>query len=505
MVRAVVREGLLCFAVFFIIFTLTHSGYDESEAPYQYMVARQILTAHALGFSEPQRGIFKVAPNGRTYASHEIGNSLFMLPYVLLNVQLERQLTPRIGQLKVRLLTRFLTASLSSVYAAAGLTLIFVLLRVFFAQTLRAALMNALILGFCSYYWTYSRSLFDGLLCATLLCAATLLLFLYGRSGDLKLLVLAFCFLGLGFISRLTMAIPIAAAFFYLGLVLRFNWKSTVRAVIIAAFVLLPFFAWQAYYNHLRTGNALISAVQTYEDNGLTGDLRTHVLGLLISPGKGVLVYAPPVLLALFCFPAFLRRYPREALYIGMIGLAWLLIHAKLGNNWHGTFGWGPKHFITIAPVVAIPFLVCGRKVFRSPAKMAFAGISLCFGFVLAVASIIGNDHYRLEFANIQGIDEHHIVWSLMESQTVDMLRSSSRNIARMFVSAPWDVVPAASAMDQHASNTVNVWLVTAYHEGVPAAVVALAAVLLLSLLICCFWFLLRTRPAGHRMSAGYQ
>jgi len=376
-VACAVREGLLCFAAFFIIFTLTHSGYDDSEAPYQYMVARQILIAHALGFSEPQPGIFKVAPNGRTYASHEIGNSLFMLPYAWLNVQLERQLTPRIGEPKVRLLTRFLTSSLSSVYAAAGLTFIFVLLRFFFAQTLRAALINVLILGFCSFYWTYSRSLFDGLLCATLLCAATLLLFFYGRRGDGRLLVLAFCFFGLGFISRVTMVIPIAAGFLFLGLILHSNQKRCARAMVIAAFVLLPFFVWQAYYNHLRTGNALVNAVQTYENNSLTGNLRTHVAGLLISPGKGVLVYAPPVLLALFCFPAFFRRYRAEALYISVIGLAWLLVHAKLVGNWHGTFAWGPRHFLTIAPVVAIPFLVSGRKVFRSVARMAFAG-SVC-------------------------------------------------------------------------------------------------------------------------------
>jgi len=57
--------------------------------------------------------------------------------------------------------------------------------------------------------------------------------------------------------------------------------------------------------------------------------------------------------------------------------------------------------------------------------------------------------------------------------------------------------VPAASTMDQHASNTLNVWLVTAYHEGVPVIVVALAAVLLLSLVIGCFWLLLRSPPAN--------
>jgi predicted ABC-type sugar transport system permease subunit len=210
------------------------------------------------------------------------------------------------------------------------------------------------------------------------------------------------------------------------------------------------------------------------------------------------------LLLSLFCFPAFFRRYQAEALYIGMIGITWLLIHAKLAGNWHGQFSWGPKHFITITPLVAIPFLVCGREVFRPAAKVAFAGISLSFGFLLAVAAIIGNPHYRLEFAYIRGTDEHRFIWSPTESQSVDMLRSSSRNVARMFANVPWDVVPKASAMDQHASNTANVWLLTAYHEGVPAIVVVLTAVLLLSLLICCVWFLLRPPQVGQHIAAEF-
>jgi hypothetical protein len=491
------REALLCFTAIFFTFMLTTNGNDNSEeAAYSYRVAKQILTAHSIGFSEPQTGVFNRAPDGRFYESYDLGNTLFMLPTTWLDEQVLRRMGPRIGQARTHFVWRFVLATLSPVYCAVSLALIYVMLRTLFGQTKRLALANVIILGFCSFYWNYSRDLADSVLCSTLLCAATLLLFLFGKTQGVQQLIAAFCFLGLGLITRPTMLIPIAAAFLYLGALFYQDWKRLVRVAFIAGLSLIPFVAWQLYYNHFRSGNALVSPLQAFyrADNGLTGDLASHVPGLLISPGKGILVYAPPVFLALFCFPLFFKRYRAEALYTAAIGLGWLLVHAKLANNWYGAWGWGPRHFIAVTPILALPFLVSGWRVFSSKPKAAFASLSLLFGFVLATSATIGDWLYRLGFTVAQGRGER-LVWSLTENQAIDMIASSSRNVARLFTDIPFDVVPAASTMNQRASNTVNVWLVTAYHQGIPAIAVLLAAALLLAGAAGCFWRLLRPVP----------
>jgi hypothetical protein len=491
---AIVREALLCFAATLFLFMLTINGHDNSEqAWYSYRVAKQMLTAHAIGFDEPQTGVFNRAPNGRYYESYELGNAVFLLPMTWLNEHLRSILIPRVGEAKALFVWRFVFASMSPIECAAGLALVFAMLRTSFGQSRRRALANVLILGFCSYYWNYSRNLADSVLCCTLLCAATLLLFSFGRTLSARRLILAFCFLGLGLTTRVTMLVPIAAAFLYLGSVLRLDWRRLVRTSILAAATLLPFVAWQMYYNHLRTGNALMSPLEAFykADNGLTGDLATHVPGLLISPGKGIFVYAPPVFLALFCFPAFFKHYRAEALYTGAIGLAWLALHARLANNWYGAWGWGPRHFIAVTPILALPFLVSGWRVFASRWKLVFAGLCLFFGFVLATSATIGDWLYRLEFAFAQGRGDR-LIWSLRENQAADMMTSSGRNVARLFTDIPFDIVPGSSAMNQRASNTVNVWLVTAYQQGIPGIAVALAALLLMSLTVGSFWFLMR-------------
>jgi dolichyl-phosphate-mannose-protein mannosyltransferase len=497
------RQALLCFLGMSCIFLLTTNGNDNNEeADYSYRVAKQILTQRRISFTEPESGVFKPGPNGLYYESYEIGNSLFMLPMTWANERLRGVLTPRIGAAKANFVWRFVFACWAPVYCAAGLACIFLLLRTRFDQTLQQALLNVVLLGFCSYYWNFSRNLGDPVLCCALLCAATVPLFLYGRNFEPKLLILAFALLGVGLITRLTMAIPIVAAFLYLAVALNFDWKRLAKPTTIAAATLVPFVAWQVYYNYIRTGNVITSPLQVFykSDNGLTGNLLSHLPALLISPGKGVLVFVPPALLALFCFPTFFRRYRAEAFYVATIGLGWLLFHSKLANNWYGAWGWGPRHFITVAPILVIPFLVCRSQVFSSRPTLVFARICLTFGFVLALSAEIGDWLYRLGFKEFQ---DHHAtpLWSLTQNQAVDMMVSSARNLARLFTHSPYDVLPAASPMSQQASNTVNIWLVTAYHQGVPIAAIAVAAALLTAAAALAFWSLLQTK--SRTVSAG--
>ncbi len=78
------------FIFFWALFACTNSGVDNSEGLFHYRVALQIIKHGQLGFDTPQEGVFQIAPNGRFYAGHEIGNTLFMLPTALFNVFLEK-------------------------------------------------------------------------------------------------------------------------------------------------------------------------------------------------------------------------------------------------------------------------------------------------------------------------------------------------------------------------------------------------------------------------------
>ncbi len=481
--RSIYREGLLLLSALVLFLVFTHSGFDTSEAGYHYSIAERIVRHGELSFPEPRPGIYTVAPNGRTYASHEIGDTLVLLPVAGVNALVEKLLTPRFGEATVERLTQFLFAMHGALFIALGATFLYLMLRLVFRQSVRTAAAGILLMVFCSYYWNYSRYLFDGILCSVLLTAGALFLFLYARSpARTVLLVAAFACLGFGVITRVSMIIPVFAAALYLLIQQHRAPLRLAGTAAIAALTLAPFALWQLYYNHLRTGDWLLSPVQTSQyalNNGLTGNLLDGVAGLLFSPGKSVFVYVPIALLSLLCLHRFWRRYPLESMFVLVVACGWLLLHAKL-QSWYGAWGYGPRHFATLVPLLALPFLV-ERPTLTSPLFKKLAAFLLTFGCVLAAASITTNWHYRMALAHAQdrGADRD-LVWSPVNNQAVDILKAAAGNVQRLLFGGPYEKIPPYSEINLAASNSINVWLHTAYLQGVPWWLLTGCGVLLL-------------------------
>ena len=91
-------------------------------------------------------------------------------------------------------------------------------------------------------------------------------------------------------------------------------------------------------------------------------------------------------------------------------------------------------------PCLVLPFLVVRNEI-RSRAFHLLAALMLSWGFLLGVASIVTNYHYRLGLA----LEEHRIgdralVWSLRQNQAVDVLFAAMRNLSRMAFGGAYEV-----------------------------------------------------------------
>ena len=111
-------------------------------------------------------------------------------------------------------------------------------------------------------------------------------------------------------------------------------------------------------YNRALYGRPLTTG---YGDspNIFTTPLLTGLYGLLLSSGKGIIWYAPPLVFALIGLPAFLRRFPRVAAAILVAGATNLLFYARL-EFWHGDGAWGPRYLLIVLPwllLAALPTL----------------------------------------------------------------------------------------------------------------------------------------------------
>ncbi len=396
--------------------------------------------------------------------------------------------------------TGFVVALVAPVYCAATAAFFYALLRSFFLKSIEQALRGSLALTFCTFVWTYSRNLYDGVLCMALLTGAMLAMMQFQKTKDIRLFLIATALFGLGVITRLSMLLALAAFAVYLLVGFWRDRAQLIRLAFLGGLGLSPFAVWQLYYNHLRTGNWLLSAI--HKDNPLIGDLMTGLTGLLFSPGKSIFLYCPLALLSVFCFRRFWTSYRPEAVFIAVLSMLWLVLHAKL-EDWSGDWGWGPRYFITVAPILALPVCVFWDAMTQTILRRALFFGALAWGALLSCASIIGNWHFRRTLAEMQGREED-MSWSLRGGQAWDMVRAAASNLRNMIEHSPGSTVPGASPVDTYASNTVNVWFNSAAWMGVPMLPLAGVVLALLSIAAYCFVALQRL-SVGERESGAHE
>jgi len=166
---------------------------------------------------------------------------------------------------------------------------------------------------------------------------------------------------------------------------------------------LLPGLALLGWYNLARFGTLLASGYAS-EGSLFTTPLAVGLYGLLLSPGKSVLLYAPPLLLALPGAWALWRRGERGVVLLALgLFLSHLLLYARWGE-WQGGGVWGPRFLLpVVAPLLLLaaglfasaPTVIARKSVPSVDKKIASAGLrralSLTLYVVVLVVGFVGN------------------------------------------------------------------------------------------------------------------
>ncbi len=487
-----IRLYLSVFAFFWALFALTNNGADLSEGNYHYMVAEQIVRNGRLSLdSVPPSSVFTLAPDGKFYGSHEIGNALFLLPTAFFNdliVKLGSLVGKKIPVYQAYTISNpqaFILSFQAGVYSAITATTFFAILRTRFFLTIRSSFLATFCLATTTFFWTYSRNLFDGVLSCTLLTLSFFFLSNYRVERKASYLLSAFVCLGFALITRISCVFAIISSVIYLCGIQE-SRQQKARRIAIALLTLVPFIVWQCWYNHVRTGSYFTSAVQSAKyatNNALDGNLLIGILGYLISPGKSLFVFAPLLALSVLFFRKFYQEYKHEAIYVGVLSILWLLLHSRM-RSWYGAWGWGPRLFVSILPLMFLPFAVNIEAIYQ---KVSLRLIALClglFGFLLAFSSMISSFLIRIDYA-IQNhrFDDRQFVWGIWHSQSIDMLIAGWSNVHRfIFRSAQPLKAKLFNQQLDYAANTVNTWILHA--TKIPTSVRFAAAAFLILLMV---------------------
>jgi hypothetical protein len=482
-------------------------GSDEVT---MFEVARSLMRGRV---AVPE-GATVARPDGTFRSKNAAGQAVVALPLVAAAEGLGAlaPVAPERRVLAVRFVASFFNAAVTAV-----------LLGVFYALArglgagAGAALAASLMLGFATPLWPYAKSWM-----AEPLQALGLLLALGGAArawidpGSGSRLA------GIGVLlavsAKLSM-LPVAiACLLPLAGQPAGRWRAPLAGLALA-------FAGHAAYNLARFGTVLETG---YGAQAGPGAWSTPVLvglyGLLISSGKGVLWFAPPLWLA---FAGFARmrhaaggeRSPssqarrRAALGIGAAWATGLALYAGF-EHWAGDGSFGPRYLLPLLPLamLAAAFALAGAPRARRRVAWALAlagtlvqvgGVFIYFGAQMREAGdypytrplgdprFMSESHFHPAFSPIAG----H--WRMLARNAADHLAGRGPRLAGG--GDPDPRLGIGTADQRELLRAIDVWWLYAVYAGVrPAAAAgALAAVLALAA-----WAWARVRAAWREERA---
>ena len=161
---------------------------------------------------------------------------------------------------------------------------------------------------------------------------------------------------------------------------------AAFRYAVFAATCAVGLAAFMAF-NYWRFGTPLMP--KRYDNPfAVAANPLAGLLSLAVSPGKSVVLFSPPVLLAFIGARRFFARAPVLAVAVALVSVVHVLLVLQLpffGGDW----AWGPRYLLVLVPLwaLAAPFTVprLGRRL---------CGLLVALGLVVQVMGV-SVDHQR--------------------------------------------------------------------------------------------------------------
>ncbi|HTO91263.1 MAG TPA: hypothetical protein VMJ70_09045 [Candidatus Sulfotelmatobacter sp.] len=440
--------------------------------------------------------------DGRFYSKNAAGQALLALPLVAAGETAARAsgLPPERRVLAARFVASFFNAILT----AAMLGAFYAGVRAL-GVSAGASLAAALLLGFTTPTWVYAKSFM-----AEPMEALGMLLALSGSAsaltGDARAVRLAALGAFLAVSAKLVLIALVIPAL--LPLLFRRSDGARVPGLAWVLGALALALAGQLVYNVARFGTPLETG---YGAQVSPAAFRTPMLvglyGLLLSSGKGVVWFAPAIVLAVPGLARMTRRAggDRNPRAVGARGAAtaivtsWivgLLIYSRF-EHWAGDGSFGPRYLVPLLPLafVAVAFALDGasRAMKRWAWVLAALGLAVQIGGVFiyfgAQMREAGDYPYRLPLEDPRFMSDSHFNprfspiaghWKMLARNAGEHLRGELPVITG---GGAVDPRLGISPDEQRALlHGIDVWWLYARYAGVPALPLALALALLIAL-----------------------
>jgi hypothetical protein len=356
------------------------------------LVERQEL---AVDLPDTARLYAKPGRDGRLYSKFGIGMSAYLAPWYFGGRTLGRLVGADEPETFGEIIASFANAPLIALIA-----ILFLLTCGDLGLDRRVSFLTTLLLVFATSLPVYGRGLFNDALTAVLVLAA-----FRAWLGERPIASGACAALAVLTRAEYAVLIPVLLFFFRSRAAEErppWRWRhgfascSRARLHLLAVPLLLGLLV--LIYNAARFGSPFDQGTLTDNPHDVfSTPLMTGLYGILLSPGKGVFWYAPPLFLSLLGIPWMTRASsidrvsPRRTVWLILaIFLPILLIHASW-HSWMGGWSYGPRRLIAILPLLLLPagFWIAAHRE-NARARLAVR-VCLVAGIVMQAGGLVVN------------------------------------------------------------------------------------------------------------------
>jgi hypothetical protein len=349
----------------------------------------------------------------------------------------------------------------------------------------RTALITTSTFGFATATWVYARDSFQHPLETLMLLLAIYVLFANRERLGRRHAVMAGAALAMGVLTRINMLAVVPLVAIYLTWIRacrpletassrRRQWldrEAIVSLALFAAPIAIVLVAIMAL-NYGRFGQFL-NFHGPGQAKGFSTPIWVGLYGNLLSVGRSLWLYSPPLILVFFAFTSFYRKYRAEALLFVAIAVVYLAVYSTYGF-WDGGWAYGPRFLLPVVPLLTLPvgFLLDDRR------KRALVALLVALGIGVQILGVTINYDF--------------VYWDWI----------------RMNLSPPdaFLFVPHLSAVPTHLQNLLNgrhidLWLLEVYKQF-GTAVFLLTLAVPLGILACGVALLRAERAAACEQGA---
>jgi len=386
-----------------------------------------------------------LAPDGRYYSKWYPLLSFLAVPFVALGLAVAG-----IAGLPGHYVAVACALALTALVIGATTSLV-ALLVLRLGGTRKGACLAALGFAFGTFTVAYARTFFAEPLLALLTIGS-----LYLALGDKKKEVI-----GTGLVTALAVLAkptgvivgPILSAYLLLK-------KRPLKHVVVPTLGTLVGIGLYGVYNYIRFKNPTVTGQPA---NFRISAIPTGILGLLVSPGRGLVWYCPPVILSVIGLRGAWRSKKLESLAIIAVFLGYLLIHSYR-VRWFGGWSWGPRYIFPALPLL----IVLAGMVERRWRKLL---VTLCIvGFIVNSPTIVAFYQRYYAESHERGIPEKALHWAPSRSPLLHVWGASSRQVRDALDSDVRDLIREAGKPGKTMTGRPTLRVVALWWWMLPAA-----------------------------------